>query len=94
MKGYIAVVHRTPDSSYEVSFPDLHIDNGSEQSVDDAMRWAQSALDEFARTRAGRLPTPRPAHHMVAEAARCGAVAGVCLLPRPAAIGAHLPDKH
>lgn len=79
-RGYIAVVHRNPESAYVAEFPDLPVRSVTENTVEEALHRAQCALNRFARRR--RLPRPRPWHEMVAVATRRGAVAALCLLPR------------
>lgn len=84
MKGYIVIVKCASEGTYEASFPDLRIDNGIERSIEEALHWAQCALNAFARSHHSTLPPPRPSDEMLAEAARRGAVGAMCILPRPA----------
>ncbi len=82
MQGYIAVVRRHSNERYEAVFPDLPITGCTEQSVDEALYRAQCELNLLARSEGTNLPEPRGAHEMLGEAARCDAVAAICMLPR------------
>lgn len=82
MQGYIAVVRRHADEHYEAVFPDLPIAGCTEQNVDEALYRAQCELNQLARSEGHVLPEPRAAHEMIGEAARCNAVAAMCILPR------------
>jgi len=83
MRGYIAIVHRHADEAYEAEFPDLPVESCIEQNVDAALHRARCALNEFAGRTKRALPRPRPSHEMIKVATRCGAVAAMCILPRP-----------
>jgi predicted RNase H-like HicB family nuclease len=82
MKGYFAIVRRTPDDEYTVEFPDLPGCSCAAPTVDEAFSNAESALREHVESleaKGKRLPRPRPSHEMVAEAARRSGVAAACL---------------
>lgn len=82
MLGYIAVVRRHADECYEAVFPDLPITGCTESNVDQALYRAQYELNQLARSAGDSLPEPRSAQEMLGEAARCHAVAAICVLPR------------
>lgn len=82
MYGYIAVVLRRQGAGFRVEFPHLPGCRCAAPSVEDALARAERILGIYAAGvhRQGQvLPPARPAHELLAESERLGAVAGACL---------------
>jgi predicted RNase H-like HicB family nuclease len=58
-RHYIAVIHKEPDSSYGVSFPDVPGVITAGDTIEEALEQAASVLQFAFEDWVGPLPTPR-----------------------------------
>ena len=87
MRGYIALIHKDPDSDYGVSFPDLPGCVTAGETLDDAHRLAAEVLELHLRGMAqDGEPVPEPSSLEAVMADRENLDGVAILVPAPAAV--------
>ena len=94
MTHYIAIIHKEPDSSYGISFPDLPGVIASADSLDTALREAAEALafaaEDWEELTGSSFPRPRSLDALQKddEFAAMAAKAVVAAVPLASPVGA------